>query len=227
MLLAPVLPSFAIANAAWKILNKLSARLARSANIAWPIAGSTGAADVTRAIAGAARATDITWPITGSSRPSNVAWPVAGLSRSPDIARPTTAGLSRASNVGSTAWTSRQLGCDIARAWKTTGTWELARTIAEKLCGSTAGQRAASKTRTEAWARRSSGWPTGTGEGAAGNVEKVLQVAVSRAGPIPGARAGSWTRSARPGGDVAGAGSAAHAGPTRCWQVAISWPGAG
>jgi hypothetical protein len=147
----------AILNAAGEILNKLAAWLARATNIAgsaWSadITRSARATNVARAITRPARSTNVAGPIARCARSANIAWSITRLSWATNIARPTTAWLAGAANVGSTARTSWQLGCDVARAWSATGTRELAGTIAEKLSGSAASKctaGACDRTRTE------------------------------------------------------------------------------
>jgi hypothetical protein len=143
VILAPILPSLAILNAAGQILNKVSAWLARATNIAgsaWSadITRSARATNVSRPITRPARSTNVAGPIARCARSANIAWSIAWLSWATNIARPTAAWLSWAAKVGSTAWTSGQLGGNVASAWTASGTRELAGTIAEKLSGSAA-----------------------------------------------------------------------------------------
>jgi hypothetical protein len=165
MVLAPILPAFAVLNATRKILNVISTGLARSANVA----GSTRPSDVTGAIAGSAWSADVGGSITRSARSADIGGPIARCARSTNIGGTITR-CARSADVGGpitrlsgttdisgsitrlpwaakigppTARSRGQRRRDVTGSWTASGTRELARAIAEKLGGSAACKRAA------------------------------------------------------------------------------------
>jgi hypothetical protein len=120
MFLTPILPSLAVADAAWEILSKLSVSWSsRSANVTRPIARTPRSTDVAWPIAWPAWSADVRGAITGSPRTANVTRPITRLAGPTDIGSSATGAqpVSRSIDAGP----RRERRCDVTGAWTLAG----------------------------------------------------------------------------------------------------------